>query len=160
MFFRVSFHSRSNNIGVRLCVADVQKPAPDFKGTAVVQKDFKTIQLSDYKGKYLVLFFYPLDLYVFSLFICIFFLIQSVFFSIILFIYRNWYELINLLIWTNKLLNVCVCILQYIRLPNGNCRIQWPYQRFWSIEHSCGWCFSWFSFLTFGMDQYTEKGNF
>lgn len=44
-----------------MCVADVQKPAPDFKGLAVVQKDFKTIQLSDYKGKYLVLFFYPLD---------------------------------------------------------------------------------------------------
>lgn len=51
-------------LGVQLCAADVQKPAPDFKGTAVVQKDFKTIQLSDYKGKYLVLFFYPLDLFV------------------------------------------------------------------------------------------------
>lgn len=38
------------------------EPAPDFKGTAVVDGDFKTISLSDYKGKYLVFFFYPLDL--------------------------------------------------------------------------------------------------
>lgn len=45
-----------------MLAADVQKPAPDFKGTAVVNNDFKEIQLSDYKGKYLVLFFYPLDL--------------------------------------------------------------------------------------------------
>lgn len=38
------------------------KPAPAFKGTAVVNADFKEIKLSDYKGKYLVFFFYPLDL--------------------------------------------------------------------------------------------------
>jgi len=41
--------------------AEVTKPAPDFKGTAVVNGSFKEIKLSDYKGKYLVLFFYPLD---------------------------------------------------------------------------------------------------
>lgn len=40
----------------------VTKPAPDFKGTAVVDGQFKEIKLSDYVGKYLVLFFYPLDL--------------------------------------------------------------------------------------------------
>lgn len=39
----------------------VQKPAPDFKATAVVNGAFKEISLSDYKGKYVVLFFYPLD---------------------------------------------------------------------------------------------------
>lgn len=43
----------------------LQKPAPAFQGTAVVNGEFKDISLSDYKGKYLVLFFYPLDLYVF-----------------------------------------------------------------------------------------------
>jgi len=37
------------------------KPAPEFRGTAVVDGDFKEISLSDYKGKYLVFFFYPLD---------------------------------------------------------------------------------------------------
>ena len=41
--------------------AEVTKPAPDFKGTAVVNGAFKEIKLSDYKGKYVVLFFYPLD---------------------------------------------------------------------------------------------------
>jgi len=41
--------------------ARVQHPAPEFKGTAVVDGQFKDIQLSDYKGKYLVLYFYPLD---------------------------------------------------------------------------------------------------
>ncbi|XP_022706927.1 peroxiredoxin-1-like [Varroa jacobsoni] len=39
----------------------IAHPAPDFKGVAVVDGKFKTIQLSDYVGKYVVLFFYPLD---------------------------------------------------------------------------------------------------
>lgn len=45
-----------------LNAAKVQHPAPDFKGTAVVDGNFKEVKLSDYRGKYLVLFFYPLDL--------------------------------------------------------------------------------------------------
>ena len=44
------------------CFPQIQKPAPDFAGTAVMNGDFKDIKLSDYKGKYVVLFFYPLDL--------------------------------------------------------------------------------------------------
>lgn len=52
----------------------IQKPAPEFSGTAVVKGDFKEIKLSDYKGKYVVLFFYPLDLYV------IFFILFEIFF--------------------------------------------------------------------------------
>lgn len=39
----------------------VQGPAPDFKAQAVVGHDFKEISLKDYKGKWLCLFFYPLD---------------------------------------------------------------------------------------------------
>jgi len=39
----------------------VSKPAPEFEGTAIVNGESKTIKLSDYKGKYLVFFFYPLD---------------------------------------------------------------------------------------------------
>ncbi len=35
--------------------------APDFKGTAVVNKEFKEISLKDFRGKWLCLFFYPLD---------------------------------------------------------------------------------------------------
>lgn len=45
-----------------LCAVRVQQPAPDFKGLAVVGNDFQQIKLEDYRGKYLVLFFYPLDL--------------------------------------------------------------------------------------------------
>ena len=40
----------------------ITKPAPDFRATAVVDGAFKEISLSDYQDKYLVLFFYPLDL--------------------------------------------------------------------------------------------------
>jgi len=39
----------------------VCKLAPDFKGTAVIDGAFKQISLSDYKGRYLVMFFYPMD---------------------------------------------------------------------------------------------------
>merc|ERR1711991_212666 len=39
----------------------IQKPAPEFSATAVVDGEFKQISLDDYKGQWLVLFFYPLD---------------------------------------------------------------------------------------------------
>ena len=41
--------------------AKIGKPAPEFKATAVVDGNFKDVSLKDYKGKYVVLFFYPLD---------------------------------------------------------------------------------------------------
>ncbi|XP_002165222.1 peroxiredoxin-2 isoform X1 [Hydra vulgaris] len=42
--------------------AFIQKPAPHFEGTAVSPSgDFIEVKLSDYKGKYLIFFFYPLD---------------------------------------------------------------------------------------------------
>jgi alkyl hydroperoxide reductase subunit AhpC len=41
--------------------AVIQKEAPDFTATAVVNEEFKQVKLSDYRGKYVVLFFYPLD---------------------------------------------------------------------------------------------------
>jgi len=42
-------------------IQSVNIPAPEFKGMAVVDGEYKEISLSDYKGKWLVLFFYPLD---------------------------------------------------------------------------------------------------
>ncbi|MGB5107000.1 MAG: peroxiredoxin [Candidatus Zixiibacteriota bacterium] len=40
----------------------IGKQAPDFRGMAVLpDKEFGEIGLSDYKGKWVVLFFYPLD---------------------------------------------------------------------------------------------------
>jgi len=42
--------------------ATVQNEAPDFKATSVMEDgSVKEVKLSDYKGKYVVLFFYPLD---------------------------------------------------------------------------------------------------
>jgi alkyl hydroperoxide reductase subunit AhpC len=39
----------------------VGKPAPKFKTQAVVKGEIKEVSLDDYKGKWVVLFFYPLD---------------------------------------------------------------------------------------------------
>jgi len=40
----------------------VRRPAPEWSGTALVSNDqFKVIGSKDYLGKWLVLFFYPLD---------------------------------------------------------------------------------------------------
>ena len=39
----------------------VGKPAPAFKMEAVLSGEFKTVSLEDSKGKWLVLFSYPLD---------------------------------------------------------------------------------------------------
>ncbi|EMP25650.1 Peroxiredoxin-4 [Chelonia mydas] len=39
----------------------VSKPAPYWEGTAVINGEFKELKLTDYQGKYLVFFFYPLD---------------------------------------------------------------------------------------------------
>ena len=41
--------------------ARVQRPAPHFEGMSWNVDAFKKISLDDYKGKYLVLFTYPLD---------------------------------------------------------------------------------------------------
>merc|ERR1711970_1354419 len=42
-------------------VARIGKEAPDFEAEAVVDGDFQKVKLSDYRGKYVVFFFYPLD---------------------------------------------------------------------------------------------------
>jgi peroxiredoxin (alkyl hydroperoxide reductase subunit C) len=39
----------------------VGKPAPDFSLDGYMSGDFKTFKLSDYKGKWVMLLFYPLD---------------------------------------------------------------------------------------------------
>lgn len=41
--------------------AQISKPAPQWEGTAVVNGEFKALKLSDFLGRYLVFFFYPLD---------------------------------------------------------------------------------------------------
>lgn len=44
-----------------IMTAQVGKPAPDFEANAFVDGGFKNIKLSDYKGKWLILCFYPGD---------------------------------------------------------------------------------------------------
>jgi alkyl hydroperoxide reductase subunit AhpC len=39
----------------------VKKPAPDFLMEGAMNDKFSTYKLADYKGKWLVMFFYPLD---------------------------------------------------------------------------------------------------
>lgn len=42
-------------------LSKISKPAPYWEGTAVINGEFKELRLTDYIGKYLVFFFYPLD---------------------------------------------------------------------------------------------------
>jgi peroxiredoxin (alkyl hydroperoxide reductase subunit C) len=42
-------------------LAQVGKPAPDFEANAYVDGGFKLIKLSDYKGQWVVVCFYPGD---------------------------------------------------------------------------------------------------
>jgi hypothetical protein len=46
---------------VNMFQARVGKPAPDFELSAFVGTGFKNIKLSDYKGKWIVVCFYPGD---------------------------------------------------------------------------------------------------
>ncbi|XP_046879659.1 peroxiredoxin-2-like isoform X2 [Hypomesus transpacificus] len=46
---------------LHLSKAKISKRAPDWEATAVINGEFKQLRLSDYKGRYLVLLFYPLD---------------------------------------------------------------------------------------------------
>ncbi|XP_053058150.1 peroxiredoxin-4 isoform X2 [Acinonyx jubatus] len=46
---------------LHLSKAKISKPAPYWEGTAVINGEFKELKLTDYHGKYLVFFFYPLD---------------------------------------------------------------------------------------------------
>jgi len=40
---------------------ELTRPAPNFEGHAIIDADFGKVKLEDYRGKYLVFFFYPLD---------------------------------------------------------------------------------------------------
>jgi len=46
---------------VSMVQARVGKPAPDFELTAFHQGGFKNVTLSDFKGKWIVICFYPGD---------------------------------------------------------------------------------------------------
>ncbi len=52
--------SQKQKEGLRM-TARVGKPAPDFEANAFVDGGFKNVRLSDYKGQWVVLCFYPGD---------------------------------------------------------------------------------------------------
>lgn len=53
--------SQPNTKEVSMTMAQVGKPAPDFELSAFHQGGFKNVKLSDYKGKWIVVCFYPGD---------------------------------------------------------------------------------------------------
>lgn len=53
--------SPERNKEVSMVQARVGKPAPDFELSAFHQGGFKNVKLSDYKGKWIVVCFYPGD---------------------------------------------------------------------------------------------------
>lgn len=67
--WRTVFFTSSNlTLAINSCfylfpqkVPALRKKAPYFKGKAMVEGQIKDVSLDDYKGKYLVLFFYPYD---------------------------------------------------------------------------------------------------
>ncbi len=46
---------------VAIMTARVGRPAPDFEAGAFYKGGFKNVKLSDYKGKWIILCFYPGD---------------------------------------------------------------------------------------------------
>ncbi|GAX77761.1 hypothetical protein CEUSTIGMA_g5204.t1 [Chlamydomonas eustigma] len=53
--------SRRGTVSVQAQAPLVGSKAPDFKAQAVFDQEFLEVSLSQYRGKYVVLFFYPLD---------------------------------------------------------------------------------------------------
>jgi len=53
--------TRASGHSLQWTKALISKPAPHWEGTAVINGEMKELKLTDYKGKYLVFFFYPLD---------------------------------------------------------------------------------------------------
>lgn len=93
----------------------VSKPAPHFEGTAVINGEFKELKLSDYKGKYIVFFFYPLDLWVTS---------ENTSHILTLFVSPYHYAAEHIHMPTCSF-----CVLQHICLPHWDHCVQW----------SCAW---------------------
>lgn len=60
----VCVFQNSTNVSTKMSLGQLKlaKPAPEWSGTAVVNGEFKEISSANYRGKYLVFFFYPADL--------------------------------------------------------------------------------------------------
>ncbi len=58
---QISAYSQSEKKEAMKMSVQVGKPAPDFEAKAFKDGDFKKVKLSDYKGQWVVLCFYPGD---------------------------------------------------------------------------------------------------
>ena len=47
--------------GLHTSKTQISQPAPFWEGTAIVNSEFRELNLTQFSGKYLVFFFYPLD---------------------------------------------------------------------------------------------------
>merc|ERR1711884_152797 len=56
----LSTDNKASGHSLQWTKALISKPAPHLEGTAVVKGQMKELKLTDYRGKYLVFFFYPL----------------------------------------------------------------------------------------------------
>merc|ERR1712241_1300355 len=56
----LSTDNKASGHSLQWTKALIQKPAPFWEGTAVIKGQMKEIKVTDYRGKYLVFFFYPL----------------------------------------------------------------------------------------------------
>ena len=57
----ISIRPTPTLLAKRSFAAQIGGTAPSFTATALVNGRFETVNLEDYKGKWVVLFFYPLD---------------------------------------------------------------------------------------------------
>lgn len=62
LYLKLLSYLNALSINVLFLFILVSKPAPFWKATAVVNGHVTELKLSDYNGRYLVLFFYPQDL--------------------------------------------------------------------------------------------------
>merc|ERR1711997_360763 len=56
----LSTDNKASGHSLQWTKALISKPAPFWEGTAVIKGQMKEIKVTDYRGKYLVFFFYPL----------------------------------------------------------------------------------------------------
>lgn len=61
MFHLYNLDFTRNSMSLYNNCLQVGQPAPSFAATAVYDQEFKLVKLVDYIGKYVILFFYPLD---------------------------------------------------------------------------------------------------
>ena len=61
LFMKNKFSFSKSTMKKFCCSAVIRRPAPHFKSNSYWNGEFKQIALNDFAGKWVTLFFYPLD---------------------------------------------------------------------------------------------------